>query len=65
MAALYICDRIPHSALNMETPYKKLYRQDNDHSHFKIIIGAKAFVNIIYPNKLGHTSWEGIVCGFS
>ena len=64
MAASYICNQIPDSALNMETPYKKLYGKDADLSHFKII-GARAFVHIKNPNKLGHKSWEGMVCGFS
>ena len=64
MAASYSCNRIPHSALNMETPYKKLYGKDADLSHLKII-GARAFVRIKTSNKLDHTSWEGTVCGFS
>ena len=64
IAASYICNRIPHSALNMETPYKKLYGKDADLSHLKII-GARAFVHIKNTNKLDHTSWEGMVCGFS
>ena len=55
MAASYICNRIPHSALNMETPYKKLYEKDADLPHLKII-GARIFVHIKNPNKLGHTS---------
>ena len=64
MVASYICNRIPHSALKMETPYKKLHGKDAVLSHLKII-GARAFVYIKNPNKLGHTSWEGMVCGFS
>ena len=64
MAASYICNRIPHSALNMETLYKKFYRKDADLSHLKII-DAKAFVHIKNPNKIGRTSREGMVCGFS
>ena len=64
MAASYICNRILYSALNMETPYKKLYGKDADPSHLKII-GTRAFVYIKTPNKVGHTSWEGVVCGFS
>ena len=32
MAASYICNQIPHSELNMETPYKKLYVKDADFS---------------------------------
>ena len=55
MAASYICNRIPHSALNMETPYL---------SHLKNI-GARSFVHIKSTNRLGHTSWEGMLCVFS
>ena len=57
-------NRIPPSALKMETPYKKLYGKDVDLSHLKII-GARAIVHIKNPNKLGHTSCEGVVYGFS
>ena len=64
MAASCICNRTPHLARNMETPYKKLYGKDADLSHLKII-GARAFVHIKNSNKLGHTSWERMVCGFS
>ena len=64
MTAPYICNRISHLALNMETPYKKLYGKDADLSHLKII-GARAFVHIENTSKLGHTSWEGMVCGFT
>ena len=64
MAASYICNRIPHSALNMETPYKKHYGKEGGISHLKLI-DARAFVRVKDPNKLGHTSWEGMVCGFS
>ena len=45
MAASHICNRIPHSAFNTKTSYKKLYGKDADPSHFKII-GARAFVHI-------------------
>ena len=64
IAASYICIWIPHSALNVETPYKKLYGKDDDLSHLKII-EARVFVHTKNPNKLGHTSWEGMVCDFS
>ena len=64
MAASYICNQIPHSALNIETPYKKIYRKDANLSHLKIV-GARAFVHIKNPNKLDHTLWEGMMCGFS
>ena len=64
MTASYISNRIPHSALNTETPCKRLYGKDADLSHLKII-GARAFVHIKNPNKLGHTLWQGMVCGFN
>ena len=64
MAASYICNRISHAALNIEMLYKTLYGKDADLYHLKII-GAKVSVRIKNPDKLGHTSWEGIVCGFS
>ena len=63
MAVSYIYNWIPHSALNMETAYKKLYGKDADLSHLEII-GAKAFIHIENPSKLDHTSWERMVCGF-
>ena len=63
MAASYICNRIPHSALNMETSYEKLYRKYADLSHLKTI-DVRNFVHIKDRNKPGHTSWEGMMCGF-
>ena len=48
----------------METPYKVLYGREADLSHLKII-GSRAFVHINDSTKLGHTSWEGMVCSFS
>ena len=64
VAASYICNRIPHSVLNMETPYKKLYGKDADIFHLKII-AARVFIHIKTPNKVDHLSWKGIVYGFS
>ena len=64
LTTTYLCNRVPHSALKMETPYKVLYGKEADLSHRKII-GSRAFVHIKDSTKLGHTSWEGMVCGFS
>ena len=50
MAASYICKRIPHSALNTETPYKKLYGKDVNLSHLKII-NAMACVRVKNPTQ--------------
>ena len=64
LTTTHLCNRVPHSALKMETPYKVLYGKEADLSHLKII-GSRAFVHIKDSTKLGHTSWEGMVCGFS
>ena len=64
MTASYLCNCIPHLAPKMETPFKLLYGKDADLSHLRMI-GARAFVHIKDANKLGHTSWEGMMCGFS
>ena len=45
-AASYICNRIPDSAVNMETPFKKLYGKDADLFHLKIV-GARACVVVV------------------
>ena len=45
LTAAYLSNRSPHSALGMETPYKKLYGKEADLSILKII-GARAFVHI-------------------
>ena len=64
LTTTYLCNRVPHSALKMETSYKVLYGKEADLSHLKVI-GSRAFVHIKDSTKLGHTSWEGMVCGFS
>ena len=64
IAASYTCNRIPHSAPNVETPYKKLCGKEADLSYFKVI-GARAFVHIKTANKLGHMSWEGVMFSFN
>ena len=39
-----------------------MYKRQRSHIR---IIGTRAFVHSKGANKLGHASWEGIVCGFS
>lgn len=57
----YPCNRIPHSALQVESPRKVLQEQDADPSHLKII-RVRAFVYIKGPTTLGHTSWDRVMC---
>ena len=40
LTAAYMCNRVPYSALQMETSHKALYGKDADLSHLEII-GAK------------------------
>ena len=55
---------MPHSGLDMETPFERLYGEEAILSHLKII-GARAFVHIKDAKKLEPKSWEGMLCGFS
>ena len=56
-----MCNRVPHSALQMESPNKALYRKGPGLPHLKTV-GARGFVHVNEPTKLGHTFWEGMVC---
>ena len=62
--SVYVCNRTPHSGLDMETPFKRLYGKEANLSHLKIV-GARAFVHIKDAKKLEPKSWEGMLCGFS
>ena len=50
MAVSYICKRVPHSALNTETSYKKLYGKDVGLSHL-MFINAMACVRVKHPTQ--------------
>ena len=45
LTAAHLCNRMPHSRLDMETPFKRLYGKEANLSHLNII-GARAFVHI-------------------
>ena len=64
LTAAYFCNRMPHSGLDMETPFKRLYGKEASFLYLKII-GARAFVHINDAKKLEPKSWEVILCGFS
>ena len=64
LTAPYLCNRMPHSELDMETPFKRLYGKEANLSYLKII-GARSFVHIKDAKKLESKSWEGMLCGFS
>ena len=50
LTAAYLYNRMPHSGLDMETPFKRLYGKEAKLSHLKII-GARAFVHIKNANS--------------
>lgn len=52
LTAVYLCNRIPHSAIQMETPHEVLYGRDANLPHLKCF-GARAFVHIKDPVSLG------------
>ena len=60
----YLCNRMPHSRLDMETPFKRLYGKEANLSYLKIT-GARAFVHIKDAKHLEPKSWKGMLCGFS
>lgn len=49
-AAYLLNNRVPHSALGITTPYKKLYAVEADISHLRVI-EARAFVNVESQTK--------------
>ena len=64
LTAACLCNRMPHSGLDMEAPFKRLYGKEANLSHLKVI-GARAFVHIKDAKKLNPKSWKGMLCGFS
>ena len=64
LTAAYLCNRMPHSGFDMETPFKRVYGKEANLSHLKII-GTRAFVHIEDAKKLKPKFWEGRLCGFS
>ena len=63
LTVTYLCNRMPHSGLDMETTLKHLYGKEANLSHLKII-GGGAFVHIKDAEKLEPKSWEAMLCGF-
>ena len=57
LTAAYLCNCMPHSGLDMETPFKRLYGKKFDKPYLKIV-GARAFAHIKDVQKLEPKSWE-------
>ena len=55
---------MPHSGLDVEMPFKRLYVKEANLSHLKII-GARAFVHIKDAKKLEPNTWQGMLCDVS
>ena len=64
LTATYLCSRMPHPGLDMETPFKRLYGMEVNLWYLKVF-GARAFVHIKDAKKLEPKSWKGLLCGFS
>ncbi|CAM9664076.1 unnamed protein product, partial [Sphacelaria rigidula] len=63
--ATYLINRVPHSALNDETPFKALYAKEAYVGHFRTV-GARAFVHVeTHTKKLEPRAWEGRLVGYS
>ena len=64
LTAAYLCNRIPHSGLDMGMPFKQLYGKEANLLHLKII-STRASVHIKDVKKLEPKSWKRMLCGFS
>lgn len=63
--AVYLRNRVPHSALKNVTPYKTLHGKDASLGHLRAI-GARAFVHVeTHARKLDPRAWEGRLVGYS
>ena len=47
LTVAYICSHVPHSRLEMKTPFKRLYAKEADLSHLKIIVLRLSFTSRI------------------
>ena len=62
--ATYLINRAPHSALNGDSPYMRLYGKIPKLSALRVI-GARAFVHIeTHIHKLEKKAWEGVMVGY-
>ncbi|CAM9795811.1 unnamed protein product, partial [Sphacelaria rigidula] len=57
-------NRVPHSALNLEYPFKRLNGFEPELSHLRVI-GARAFVHIeARTKKLATKAFEAVMVGY-
>lgn len=63
--AVYIVNRLPHSALKFDTPYFRMFGEQASLSHLRVI-GARTFVHHeTHRSKLEDKAWEGQLVGYS
>ena len=63
--AVYLVNRLPHSALGFHTPYFKMFGEQAALSHLRVV-GARAFVHYEHHReKLQDRAWEGRLVGYS
>ena len=63
--AVYLVNRLPHSALGFETPYFKMLGKQAVLSHLRVV-GARAFVHYEqHRDKIQDRAWEGRLVGYN
>eukprot|EP00903_Cladosiphon_okamuranus_P009153 g8746.t1 len=63
--AVYLVNRLPHSALGFHTPYFTMFGEQAALSHLRVV-GARAIVHFEHHrDKLPDRAWEGRLVGYS
>ena len=63
--AVFLKNRIPHSALGSDTPYYRMFGKNADLSFLRVI-GSRAFVHEEgHRDKLQQRAWEGVLAGYN
>ena len=63
--AVYLSNRVPHTALGNITPYKALYGKDADLGQLRAIEARTSVRVESHTRTLDPKSWEGRLCGYS
>ncbi|CAB1104474.1 unnamed protein product [Ectocarpus sp. CCAP 1310/34] len=63
--SVFLINRLPHKALQGDTPYYRMFGKQAELSFLRII-GCRAFVHVEgHTNKLQPKAWEGILVGYN
>ena len=62
--AVFLINRLPHSGINGEIPYYRMFRKHAKLSFLRVI-GSRAFVHVErHTSKLEEKVWEGVLVGY-